>query len=118
MEALSQYKVNSTSDLVAVVGLTERVELYRGVGFVGRVLEEDFISAGVEMLRGGLFPVERYSFNCAILNPPYKKIRSDSRHRRLLSNIGIETGNLYSAFLAIVVDLLESGSLGSTWDEC
>ena len=81
----------------------------RGMEFVGKVLEEDFISAGVEMLRGGLFPVERHSFNRAILNPPYKKIRSDSRHRRLLSSIGIETGNLYSAFLAIATDLLESG---------
>ena len=80
-----------------------------GVELVGKVLEEDFISAGVEMLRGGLFPVERYSFNRAILNPPYRKIRSDSRHRRLLSSIGIETGNLYSAFLAIAIDLLESG---------
>jgi adenine-specific DNA-methyltransferase len=79
------------------------------VEFVGRVLEQDFILAGVEMLRGGLFPVERYSFNRAILNPPYKKIRSDSRHRRLLSGIGIETGNLYSAFLALVVGLLEPG---------
>ncbi len=80
-----------------------------GMELVGRVLEEDFISAGVEMLRGGLFPVERYSFNRAILNPPYRKIRSDSRHRLLLSSIGIETGNLYSAFLAIAVDLLEPG---------
>jgi adenine-specific DNA-methyltransferase len=80
-----------------------------GVEFVGKVLEEDFISAGVDMLRGGLFPVERYSFNCAVLNPPYKKIRSDSRHRHLLSSIGIETSNLYSAFLALVVDLLEPG---------
>jgi adenine-specific DNA-methyltransferase len=80
-----------------------------GMEFVGKVLEEDFILAGVEMLRGGLFPVERYSFNRAILNPPYKKIGSDSRHRRLLSSIGIETSNLYSAFLAIVVDLLEPG---------
>jgi adenine-specific DNA-methyltransferase len=80
-----------------------------GVELVGRVLEQDFISAGVDMLRGGLFPVERYSFNCAILNPPYKKIRSDSRYRRLLSSIGIETSNLYSAFLAVVIDLLEPG---------
>jgi adenine-specific DNA-methyltransferase len=80
-----------------------------GVRFSGKVLEEDFIGAGVDMLRGGLFPVERYSFNRAILNPPYKKIQSDSRHRHLLSSIGIETSNLYAAFLAITVDLLEPG---------
>ena len=80
-----------------------------GVGFDAEVLEEDFIKVGVEMLRGGLFPVERHSFNRAILNPPYRKIRSDSQYRRLLSSIGIETTNLYSAFLAIAVDLLEPG---------
>jgi len=80
-----------------------------GIELVGKVLEKDFIHAGVEMLRGGLFPVERYSFNRAILNPPYKKIKRDSKYRRLLSSIGIETSNLYSAFLAIVVDLLEPG---------
>lgn len=80
-----------------------------GSEFVGRVIERDLIEAGVEMLRGGLFPVKRYSFNRAILNPPYKKIRSDSRHRLLLSSIGIETSNLYAAFLAIVVNLLEPG---------
>jgi len=80
-----------------------------GVEFAGEVLEKDFIKVGVEMLRGGLFPVERYSFNRAILNPPYKKIRSDSTYRRLLSSTGIETSNMYSAFLAIAVDLLEPG---------
>jgi len=81
----------------------------RHVEFSAQVLEDDFVRAGVEMLRGGLFPVQRYSFNRAILNPPYAKIRSDSRHRLLLSSIGIETSNLYSAFLAIAIDLLEPG---------
>ncbi len=80
-----------------------------GVAFVGKVLEQDFIQAGGEMLRGGLFPVERFSFNRVILNPPYKKIPHDSTHRRLLSSIGIETGNLYSAFLGIAAGLMESG---------
>jgi adenine-specific DNA-methyltransferase len=80
-----------------------------GVEFVGEVLEQDFIQAGVDMLRGGLFPVERYSFNRAILNPPYRKIRSDSTYRHWLSSIGVETSNLYTAFLSVVVDLLEPG---------
>ncbi len=79
------------------------------IEFSGRVFEEDFIAAGVDMLRGGLFPVERYSFNCAILNPPYKKIPSESRHRHLLSSVGIETSNLYAAFLAIAIESLEPG---------
>lgn len=75
-----------------------------GITFDGKVLEQDFILAGVDMVRGGLFPVERYSFNRAILNPPYKKIRSDSRHRLLLNSVDLEIGNLYAAFLALAAD--------------
>ncbi len=77
--------------------------------FDGKVLEQDFINVGGDMLWGGLFPVERHVFTHAILNPPYKKIRSDSKYRQLLSSVGIETGNLYSAFVAIAVQLLEAG---------
>ena len=39
----------------------------------------------------------------AILNPPYKKINSQSDHRLALRTVGIETVNLYSAFVALAV---------------
>ncbi|MFQ6289549.1 Eco57I restriction-modification methylase domain-containing protein [Yersinia enterocolitica] len=39
----------------------------------------------------------------AILNPPYKKINSHSQHRLALRAVGIETVNLYSAFVALAV---------------
>lgn len=39
----------------------------------------------------------------AILNPPYKKINSQSAHRLALRSAGIETVNLYSAFVALAV---------------
>jgi len=39
----------------------------------------------------------------AILNPPYKKINSQSAHRLALRKVGIETVNLYSAFVALAV---------------
>jgi tRNA1(Val) A37 N6-methylase TrmN6 len=39
----------------------------------------------------------------AILNPPYKKINSHSAHRLALRSVGIETVNLYSAFVALAV---------------
>lgn len=42
-------------------------------------------------------------FSHAILNPPYKKIRSDSDHRKLLRQNGIESTNLYSAFVALAL---------------
>ncbi|MEO1145999.1 MAG: Eco57I restriction-modification methylase domain-containing protein, partial [Cyanobacteria bacterium J06638_22] len=39
----------------------------------------------------------------AILNPPYKKLNSNSSHRRALRSVGIETVNLYSAFVSLAV---------------
>jgi adenine-specific DNA-methyltransferase len=80
-----------------------------GVRFRGEVLQVDFIQAGVELLHRTLFPTEKRTFSHAILNPPYNKIRSDSTHRRLLRRVGIETSNLYSAFLAVAALLLETG---------
>lgn len=80
-----------------------------GISFRSELLREDFIAAGVEMLRGGLFGPEPRRFDCAILNPPYRKIHSESDERRLLREIGVETSNLYTGFLSIVVGLLELG---------
>jgi len=46
----------------------------------------------------------------AILNPPYKKINNGSTHRRLLSGLGIETVNLYSAFVALAIAHARQGA--------
>jgi len=43
----------------------------------------------------------------AILNPPYKKLATSSAHRRLLSRIGVETSNLYAAFVWLSVLQIE-----------
>lgn len=48
-------------------------------------------------------------FTHALLNPPYKKISSHSPHRALLRDAGIETVNLYSAFVALSLALLRQG---------
>lgn len=48
-------------------------------------------------------------FTHAILNPPYKKISSHSAHRALLRDAGIETVNLYTAFVALSLALLRPG---------
>lgn len=48
-------------------------------------------------------------FTHAILNPPYKKINTDSAHRKMLRQAGIETVNLYTAFLGLTVAMLEDG---------
>ncbi|WP_244230079.1 Eco57I restriction-modification methylase domain-containing protein [Ectopseudomonas khazarica] len=45
----------------------------------------------------------------AILNPPYKKINTGSAHRLALRSVGIETVNLYSAFVALAVAQMAPG---------
>lgn len=79
-----------------------------GVCFTGELLQADFLAGVAERLAGNFFEepaTERFS--CALLNPPYRKINSDSPARLLLRTIGIETSNLYTGFLAAAVRLLE-----------
>ena len=68
------------------------------------ILGGDFIEAAVNSIQFG-----RDRFTHAILNPPYRKINTHSRHRLLLRQVGIETVNLYSAFVALSVLLMVPG---------
>jgi adenine-specific DNA-methyltransferase len=45
----------------------------------------------------------------AIINPPYRKIRSHSSTRLLLRSAGIEASNLYAGFVALITRLLHKG---------
>ena len=47
--------------------------------------------------------LQNRGYTHVILNPPYKKISSHSAHRLALRRVGIETVNLYSAFVALAV---------------
>lgn len=79
-----------------------------GIEFAAQVRTCDFIQSAAEMLSGGLFSSEATPcFNCAVLNPPYRKIHSRSQHRLWLREIGIETSNLYTGFLAAAIRLLQ-----------
>lgn len=81
-----------------------------GISFQARLLDHDFIQAAVTGLAGDLFATgERERFDCAILNPPYRKIRSDSRERYMLRSAGLETTNLYTGFVALTAQLLVPG---------
>jgi len=76
--------------------LTQHLSGYKGVR--PHVFGGDFIELADQPLLNG-----QCNYTHAILNPPYKKINSDSSHRRALRNLGIETVNLYSAFVALAV---------------
>jgi adenine-specific DNA-methyltransferase len=85
-----------------------------GVGFEAEVLREDFLAAGVSQIDPDLFAAPAERFDVAILNPPYRKIGTSSPERALCQRIGLETTNLYTAFLAISAGLLrDGGQLGA-----
>jgi adenine-specific DNA-methyltransferase len=75
-----------------------------GVAFTSEIIRDDYVLASSEPLLA-----RRWSFNRAILNPPYAKINTTSRWRLALRSSGIETVNLYSAFVALAVNQLEVG---------
>ncbi len=79
-----------------------------GIAFTNRINRENFIDAGVRSIGGDLFGASNERFDAAILNPPYRKLRSDSSERQSLQRIHIDAGNLYTAFLAVATRLLEN----------
>lgn len=84
---------------------------FRGVAHQG-----DFIEWAVDQLKwepGSMFAsfaADAYpQYDAIILNPPYYKINADSRERKLLSRVGIETSNIYTGFLWSCARLLAPG---------
>ena len=103
-------------DPVLIGHLRSTLELCRlaseeaGIRFEGRIIAGDFLEAGARALAGDLFTARTDErFDCAILNPPYRKIGTESRERKLLREIGVETSNLYAGFLAVTAQLLAPG---------
>ncbi len=72
-----------------------------------QIIAGDYIELATE---GDLFTAKQPSgYTHAILNPPYKKIGSNSAHRLALRRVGIETVNLYSSFTALAIRQLAPG---------
>ena len=112
-ESLSVTAYEIDKDLIAA--LQETLESCRmqcaaaGVEFSAETLTCDFLEAASNQLAGGLFAAAKTrKFNCVILNPPYRKIQSSSKHRQWLRRMGIETTNLYTGFLAVALRLLDT----------
>jgi adenine-specific DNA-methyltransferase len=76
-----------------------------GIDFTYEIRDQDFVIGGSDLV-ADLFARTSEQFDAAILNPPYKKILSSSPQRLALRPAGIETSNLYTAFLSLAVKLL------------
>ena len=82
-----------------------------GVAFRGEHRRGNFVldAAAWADDRNLLDTERRPRFHVAIMNPPYRKLRTDSAERARLSAAGIETSNLYSAFVWLALKLLAAG---------
>ncbi len=70
----------------------------------------DALRGGLELVQeDDLFAATRktHGFTHAIMNPPYRKINTNSEARLLLRRAGLETSNLYTGFLWLAARLLE-----------
>lgn len=95
--------------LRTTIELCRQLCVQAGVAFQGRACCEDFLSAAAARLQDNLFATMQDSFTHVILNPPYKKINGETRTRRILSDAGIETSNLYAAFVWLAALLTRPG---------
>jgi adenine-specific DNA-methyltransferase len=80
-----------------------------GIRFTFTVHAADFIQEMSDRLADDLFGTTPPIFDAAIVNPPYRKIGTDSPERRSLRQAGIETSNLYAGFIALIQRLLVPG---------
>ena len=84
---------------------------YKGIKSGYCLYEKNFIedSAEINLL---VDHKHRNLFSHIILNPPYKKINSQSSEKKFLINLGIDTVNLYSAFVWLaMLQLAEDGEM-------
>lgn len=72
-----------------------------GTAFSAEVILGDFLEAASRA------PEPRFDY--AVLNPPYRKLRADSKERRLVRELGVDVSNLYAGFVAAAIRLLEPG---------
>ncbi len=83
-----------------------------GISVSFTVNHGDFLRDAASLTEAdGLFKkqLKAQPFTHAILNPPYRKINTDSSARRLLRQAGMETSNLYTGFLWLAARLLAPG---------
>ena len=110
--ALTAYEIDPMliGHLRATLDLCRAASDDAGIRFEARIVEEDFLEVGARAVVGDLFAARADErFDCAILNPPYRKIRAESQERKFLRAIGVETSNLYTGFLALTAQLLAPG---------
>lgn len=87
--------------LQATMALCARQCAAADIAFKAEIIEGDFLEFAASQLEP-IFTQVPTRYNLALLNPPYRKIQTASRERRILRRLGIEVSNLYAGFMASV----------------
>ena len=93
-------------DPLMAAHLRDTLGAISGPRFEPAIIGRDFIQDAVYKITMGNIGA---GFTHAILNPPYRKINSGSSHRALLRAAGLETVNLYTAFVGLAIELMAIG---------
>jgi adenine-specific DNA-methyltransferase len=88
----------------------QRICAEAGIQFSFTIHATDFIQEMSARIGDSLFVTKLPAFDAAIVNPPYRKIGTNSVERRGLRHVGVETTNLYAGFIALNQRLLVSGA--------
>jgi len=104
------YEVDPTlADLLEQsLGLCQQACARMHIRFEGEVRRVDYL-ADRSSAEAALFAQDEEPFDCVIMNPPYRKIHSQSASRRYLRNAGIESSNIYPGFLLLAARQLRVG---------
>jgi adenine-specific DNA-methyltransferase len=80
-----------------------------GVHLDHNICNQDFIKYTCTELATAFDSNSPKKYDKIIMNPPYGKIKSTSKERKRLREVGIESVNYYAAFLALGFRLLKDG---------
>ena len=112
---ITAYEIDATlaAYLPDTLKLCEEMCRHVGILFIGEIRQIDFIENSVHDTTVNLFTqTPPLSFNCVVLNSPYRKISSNSKLSKMLQLNGVKTTNLYMGFVLLCMRLLsENGGM-------
>ncbi|MEC1636413.1 Eco57I restriction-modification methylase domain-containing protein [Bacillus mojavensis] len=71
------------------------------------IINKDFLICTINQL-SKIKNKNKYDY--IIINPPYKKMNTDSFHKKLITTIGIDVPNYYAAFVSLSIRLLSKNA--------
>ncbi|WP_076170796.1 Eco57I restriction-modification methylase domain-containing protein [Clostridium botulinum] len=94
---LYELDINLNEHLRDVLEYCKHICKEYNIQFKYQIIQKDFIEQSVESIKKNT----KQNFDCIIMNPPYRKINTGSKEKRMLLSVGIDCSNYYSAFVSL-----------------